>query len=130
MALARVRMWLTWVWKALRSLIPINRDVPERRPYGSAACLLRTARALIEAEENWAIGAYRTVDGRHCAVGALRTAARGVYERNVRQVAHRHLLAVAQERGFRSVEQLNDKSTHAEVLWLFDAACHRLSKHR
>ena len=125
-ALAKVQMWLAWAWEALRSFAPAGRHVPERQLHASAAGLLRTARTLIEAEENWTVGTYRTTDGRYCAIGALRTAARGVYERNVRQVAHHHLLAVAQERGFRSVEQLNDKSTHAEVLGIFDAACCRL----
>ena len=125
-AFAKVQMWLAWAWKGLRSLMPTGRNVPEHQLHDSAICLLRTARALIEDEENWTIGTYRTTDGRHCAVGALRAAARGVYERNVRQAAHCHLLAVAQEHGFRSVEQLNDKSTHAEVLRIFDTACQRL----
>ena len=64
-ALARVRMWLAWAWKALRSLAPGGRDVPDHQLHGSAACLLRTARTLIEAEENWTVGTYRTGDGRH-----------------------------------------------------------------
>ena len=125
-ALAKVQVWLAWVWKALRSFVPVGRHVPERQLYDSAVCWLRTARALIEAEENWTVGTYRTTDGRYCAISALRTAARGMHHRNVRQVAHRYLLAVARERGFCSVEQLNDRSTHAEVLGVFDAACLRL----
>ena len=128
-AFAKLRLWLALAWKSLRSLAPSRREIPERELHASAAHLLRVARALIETEENWAVGSYRTTDGRHCAVGALRTAGRGQqnkYGRSVRQIAYRHLLAVAQERGFRSVEQLNDKSTHAEVLAIFDDACCRL----
>lgn len=92
----------------------------------SAALLLRAARALIEDERTWTTGIYHTLGGKHCAVGALRAAARGIFEgrygRAVRQEADGILLGVAARRGFESVETMNDRSTHAQVLAALDAA--------
>ena len=108
-----------------RVLFPGGAGERLRPPPDAAVGLLREARALIEDERDWVSGAYRTPDGRHCAVGALRAAARGPwsqYERETRRNAHGLLLAVARGRGFDRVERMNDKSTHAQVLAAFDAA--------
>ena len=110
------------VWARLRALLPASPGGRECPPFDSAVCLLRAARALIEAEGDWTRGAYRTSDGKHCTVGALRKAAQGQYGRRVRHEAHGLLLGVARKRGFGSVERMNDSSTHAEVLAAFDAA--------
>ena len=119
----------------LRGLLPGEpggrdaRSPPPRRP-GTAGVTavhpLEAARALIEAEEAWGQGAYQTPGGRRCAVGALRAAALaagvGWRESDAKGEAHAPLLAVARERGFASVELMNDGSGHAEVLAAFDAA--------
>ncbi len=120
--------WAQRTWARLRGLLPASPGGRGRLPSDSALCLLWAARALIEAEGDWARGAYRTSDGRHCTVGALRKAARDPqcqYGRRIRHEAHGLMLGVARGRGFDSVERMNDKSTHAEVLAAFDAAIAR-----
>ena len=116
---------LAWLWcllpgsRKIQSLSPQRADqVAEVR----AACLLKAARALIEAEETWTRGTYHSADGKRCAVGALRAAAQTRYGRGAGAEAHGFLLAVARWRGCDSVEKMNDKSTHAQVLAAFDAA--------
>jgi hypothetical protein len=88
----------------------------------STAHLLRRARTLIEAEEKWVQGYYSTSDGRRCAMGALRAAARHSDPRRVRARAHHLLREVARDRGFQSVEGMNDRCTHQQVLTAFDLA--------
>lgn len=88
----------------------------------STAYLLRRARLMIEAEEKWVQGYYSTSDGRRCAMGALRAAARHSDPRRVRARAHHLLREVARERGFQSVEGMNDRCTHHQVLTAFDMA--------
>lgn len=88
----------------------------------STAHLLRRARLLIEAEEKWVQGYYSTSDGRRCAMGALRAAARHSDPRRVRARAHHLLREVARDRGFQSVEGMNDRCTHQQVLTAFDMA--------
>jgi hypothetical protein len=88
----------------------------------STAHLLRRARLMIEAEEKWVQGYYSTSDGRRCAMGALRAAARHSDPRRVRARAHHLLREVARERGFQSVEGMNDRCTHHQVLTAFDMA--------
>lgn len=127
------RTWLARAWTGLRAFSPAGPERPERQPLDSAACLLRAARALIEAEGNWVVRTYCTRDGKHCAVGALRTAARSSpseYGRKVRQEAHGLLRAVAKGRGFDTVERMNDESTHAEVLTAFDRAIASAARHQ
>ena len=116
---------LAWLWclfpggRGVQSLSPEQADeIAEVR----AASLLKAARALIETEETWTRGAYHTADGKRCAVGALRAAAQGRYGRGAGAEAHGFLLAVARWRGCDSVEKMNDKSTHAEMLAAFDVA--------
>ncbi len=88
----------------------------------ATAHLLRRARAMIESEEKWVQGYYSTSDGRRCAMGALRAAARHSDPRRVRARAHHLLREVARERGFQSVEGMNDRCTHQQVLAAFDMA--------
>ncbi len=88
----------------------------------SSAYLLRRARLMIETEERWVQGYYSTSDGRRCAMGALRAAARHSDPRRVRARAHYLLREVARERGFQSVEGMNDRCTHNQVLTAFDLA--------
>lgn len=104
-----------------RSLPPPGRLDPI--PELAAIHLLRAARALIEAEETWGQGRYHAPDGRRCAVGALRAATQASWHGiRGKMEAHTLLLAVAKERGFDSVELMNDRSTHVQVLAAFDAA--------
>ena len=88
----------------------------------ATAHLLRRARLTIELEEKWVQGYYSTSDGRRCAMGALRSAARHSDPRRVRARAHHLLREVARERGFQSVEGMNDRCTHQQVLTAFDMA--------
>ena len=71
----------------------------------SAAHLLRRARVMIELDEKWVQGYYSTSDGRRCAMGALRAAARHSDPRRVRARAN-HLL-----RG-RSGTRLSERRRH------------------
>lgn len=106
------------LWRIVRIFTWAKTDSPLQM---QAAQVLRQARAIIEAEENWAKGAYHTRDDRRCAVGALHAASRR-HGGSVGAKAHRFLLAVARSRGFDHVESMNDRSTHAEVLAAFDLA--------
>jgi len=84
--------------------------------------LLQDAKALIENPRNWAQAKYATLSGRRCAVGALRAAGSRVDDPNLAWRAHDLLMRVARSRGFSSVEAMNDRSSHAGVLALFDEA--------
>ena len=118
--------------KRLRSLLrleswreDIQAFLPGARPAEvepTVGQLLITARGMIEQEGRWIKGHYATLDGRHCAVGALRAAALRLDARRVGKAAHDVLRDVARERGFRSIEQMNDHSSHAEVIAAFDKA--------
>ena len=99
--------------------------VPACSPDASAAQTLRLARALIEDERHWIQRRYETLDGRRCAVGALRSAARLMAMRNLNNEAHNLLLEVAIGRGFTDIEKMNDHSTHGQVLSAFDIAIAR-----
>ena len=114
--------------RSARSLSP---ERPGVATEVAAVHLLQAARALIEAEEAWGQGAYQTSGGRRCAVGALRAAAAraGWRDSYANREAHALLLGVARERGFDSVEAMNDRSSHAQVLAAFDAAGWRAVQH-
>lgn len=97
------------------------RPVPE--PLGAATLrVLEEARGLIELPEDWTRGTLETYRGERCAVGALRLATDFLnYEEAGRQ-AHALLTEIAAERGFSSIEAMNDYSRHEAVLSAFDTA--------
>ena len=84
--------------------------------------VLREARQLIAAAPHWLRRRYEASGSRYCAVGALRAVGRCYRDRAGRQAAHELLLMIARGRGFRNVEQMNDHSTHEQVLTAFDEA--------
>ncbi len=111
--------------RAARALVPLAPPRPDLTHDLLTVQLLTTARALIEDERNWIQHDYETRDGRYCAVGALRYAARFMSPPDPLIAASRLLLAVARERGFSKIEKMNDRSTHARVLSAFDEAIAR-----
>lgn len=88
---------------------------------------LKIGRALIEDRKDWVQRRYETRDGRRCAVGALRGAARLLNIRGQQTAATSYLLAVANGRGFNDIESMNDNSSHKQVLSAFDEAITRAS---
>ena len=111
----------------LKSLPPIRSFSPDPAMPTEIATvqLLTIARALIADEENWVQGRYETIDGRRCAVGALRVASRLMGVRSPPRDATNLLLSVATGRGFNDIEKMNDRSTHSQVLSAFDEAIAR-----
>jgi hypothetical protein len=87
--------------------------------------VLEEARGLIEQREDWVQGRYETFGGERCAVGAVRAAAGLLDYREAGVAAQALLAAIAVQRGYRSVEALNDHSPHGHVLAAFDAAIAR-----
>ena len=98
---------------------------PAPTPEQTTLQVLQLARTLIENERHWIQRRNETLDGRRCAVGALRSAARLLDLRGQPNGPHNHLLAVAISRGFTDVEKMNDHSSHAQVLSAFDQAIAR-----
>jgi hypothetical protein len=117
------------VWHNLRRIarafVPATPTRPDPAQDLLTVQLLTTARALIEDERNWVQHDYETRDGRYCAVGALRYAARFMSPPDPLISASRLLLAVARERGFSKIEKMNDRSSHERVLSAFDEAIAR-----
>ncbi len=125
------------VWGSLRRAInrlrPGARALPLDFPGGfpsdspelAAVQVLRLARTLIEDERHWIQRRYETLDGRRCAVGALRSAGRLLALRSLNNEAHNLLLEVAVGRGFTDIEKMNDHSTHGQVVSAFDSAIAR-----
>jgi len=87
--------------------------------------VLLVGRALIEDRKNWVQRRYETRDGRRCAVGALRRAARILNVQAPQTGANALLLTVAMSRGFNDIESMNDNSGHKHVLAAFDEAIAR-----
>jgi hypothetical protein len=105
--------------RALRAVL--FRIAPD--PLDSAMLrVLEEARGLIAEREDWVQGSYETYEGARCAVGALRLAADFLDYAPAGDAAHALLARIARERGYGSVEALNDHSRHETVLALFDAA--------
>ena len=100
-------------------------SVPADSPDAATLQVLRLARTLIEDERHWIQRRYETLDGRRCAVGALRSASRLLALRSANTDAHNVLLEVAVGRGFSDIEKMNDHSTHHQVLSAFDVAIAR-----
>jgi hypothetical protein len=87
--------------------------------------VLTIGRALIEDRKDWVQRRYETRDGRRCAVGALRGAARLMNLHGPQSGANTILLSVAMGRGFNDIESMNDNSSHRQVLSAFDEAIAR-----
>jgi hypothetical protein len=123
----RVRVATKSFLPRLRTLPPLRSFSPEPAVPNEVATvqLLSIARALIADEENWVQGRYETIDGRRCAVGALRVASRLMGVRTPPRDATGLMLTVANGRGFNDIEKMNDRSTHAQVLTAFDEAISR-----
>lgn len=107
--------------------LPLEFPMPTPADSPDAATLqvLRLARTLIEDERHWIQRRYETLDGRRCAVGALRSASRLLALRSANSDAHNVLLEVAVGRGFTDIEKMNDHSNHQQVLSAFDVAIAR-----
>lgn len=101
------------------------RVVPAASPGAATVQVLTLARTLIEDERHWIQRRYETLDGRRCAVGALRSATRLLALRSLNSEAHNLLLEVAVGRGFSDIEKMNDHSTHGQVVSAFDIAIAR-----
>jgi hypothetical protein len=95
----------------------------ERR--AAVACLLDEAKGLIRDPGNWVQGSYRWAGRRHCAVGAVRAAASRHEDITLGWSAHALLVEIAATRGYASVEAMNDRLSHAEILRAFDDASTR-----
>jgi hypothetical protein len=105
--------------RALRARLP--RSSPE--PIDAAVLrVLEEARGLIEQREDWTQGTLETIRGERCAVGALRLAADFLNYPAAGRLALDLLTDIAIERGFASIEALNDYSRHETVLSAFDTA--------
>lgn len=102
---------------------------PATQPDTLTLQMLMLGRVLIEDRKDWKQRRYETRDGRRCAVGALRAAARKLNIPPTQKSAYAVLLSVAMERGFNDIESMNDNSTHREVLSAFDEAIARASRH-
>jgi hypothetical protein len=117
----RVSLYLRVATVLRRTLRPSRRQPARRAIEEGALHLLQDARALIVLPTDWIQGVYETNSGQRCAIGALRQASLsrplGVLYR-----ANRQLLSVARQRGFPSVEMMNDRSTHEQVVAAFDEA--------
>ncbi len=95
---------------------------PTDSPAVATVQVLSLARTLIEDEQHWIQRRYETLDGRRCAVGALRSAGRLLTACSANIDAHNVLLEVALGRGFTDIEKMNDHSTHRQVVSAFDVA--------
>jgi hypothetical protein len=111
-----------------RSLFAWGRETDrtfESMPAQRALATLRVlndAKDLIAAPEHWVQRQYEAPGDRYCAVGAVRLAGYRLHDSAALSAAHELLLTIARERGFRSVQRMNDRSTHDEVMAAFDEA--------
>jgi hypothetical protein len=107
--------------------IPLQafQPIPPGQPDAVTLQVLSVGRALIEDRKDWVQRRYETRDGRRCAVGALRGAARLMNLHGPQTGANTILLSVAMGRGFNDIESMNDNSSHRQVLSAFDEAIAR-----
>ena len=89
--------------------------VPANQPDALTLQVLTVGRALIEDRKDWVQRRYETRDGRRCAVGALRGAARLMNLHGPQTGANTILLSVAMSRGFNDIESMNDNSSLRSV---------------
>jgi hypothetical protein len=99
--------------------------LPPGQGDNSTLQVLMIGRALIEDRKDWVQRRYETRDGRRCAVGALRGAARLMNLQGPQTGANTMLLSVAMSRGFNDIESMNDNSSHRQVISAFDEAIAR-----
>jgi hypothetical protein len=112
-------------WPArLLSALRVRARLPSPPPVLDDAVLrvLEEARGLIELREDWTQGTLETLRGARCAVGAVRIAADFLDYPAPGRVALSLLARVAASRGYASVEAMNDRSRHGQVLAAFDEA--------
>jgi hypothetical protein len=100
--------------------------IPAGQPDAVTLQVLTIGRALIEDRKDWVQRRYETRDGRRCAVGALRAAARLLDLQGPQSGATASLLTVAKSRGFNDIESMNDNSSHRQVISAFDEAILRI----
>jgi hypothetical protein len=107
--------------------IPLHafQPIPPGQPDAVTLQVLTVGRALIEDRKDWVQRRYETRDGRRCAVGALRGAARLMNLHGPQTGANTILLSVAMGRGFNDIESMNDNSSHRQVISAFDEAISR-----
>jgi len=107
--------------------IPLQafQPIPPGQPDAVTLQVLTVGRALIEDRKDWVQRRYETRDGRRCAVGALRGAARLMNLHGPQTGANTILLSVAMGRGFNDIESMNDNSSHRQVVSAFDEAIAR-----
>ncbi len=125
------------LWTRLSQLVlgapPVLKSVPIQsfqpatpgQPDAVTLQVLSIGRALIEDRKDWVQRRYETRDGRRCAVGALRGAARLMNLHGPQTGANTILLSVAMSRGFNDIESMNDNSSHRQVISAFDEAISR-----
>jgi hypothetical protein len=116
-----LRLWRLLA-RGVREPAPFRHDV--RSHAIMTQRLLEEARQVIAARERWTQGVYESAERAYCAIGALRAAGRrfGDEAAAAQGTAHELLRSVAQQRGFLSVERMNDRSAHGEILAAFDEA--------
>ena len=112
---------------AITKSLPLHafQPVPASQPDALTLQVLSIGRELIEDRKDWVQRRYETRDGRRCAVGALRGAARMMNLHGPQTGANTILLSVAMSRGFNDIESMNDNSSHRQVLSAFDEAVSR-----
>jgi hypothetical protein len=118
---SRPRLWdrlVAIVGRMIRGRYPSARE-----PIDEAVLrVLVEARGLIEQREDWTRGTLETLRGERCAVGALRIATDLLNDDDAGRIARDLLTQIAIERGFASIEAMNDHSRHEAVLAAFDRA--------
>ena len=129
---SKVTLWeritrVVWGAPRMKTEIPLIafQPLPPEEADNTALQMLTIGRALIEDRKDWVQRRYETRDGRRCAVGALRGAARLMHLHGPNNGANALLLSVAMRRGFNDIESMNDNSTHRQVLSAFDEAISR-----
>ncbi len=108
-----------------RALPIAFQPLPPEEADNTALQMLMLGRTLIEDRKDWVQRRYETRDGRRCAVGALRGAARLMHMHGPNNGANAIMLSVAMRRGFNDIESMNDNSSHRQVLSAFDEAIAR-----